>query len=124
MGPGQSVDRAPVTQGKLHPRTFMVSTYSNRFNAMHGTFKNTLWAWCYGAPCVQNDRDPTKANCTCPLLTSPLQTLGGNCDTGNCKYIYSAAVPRGDEVANKTFAAYMQAHGYPHEPPAQACPVR
>ena len=128
MGPGQCADRAPVKQGIPHPRTYMISTYSNRFNAMHGTLKNTLncskntlWAWCDGAPCVQDGRDPSKANCTCPVLTSPVQTLGGNCDTGNCKYINSAAIPKGDASANDAFAAYMKAHGYPHEPPAQAC---
>lgn len=126
MGPGQCPDRAPVVQGK---QTFMISTYSNRFNAMNKTLKNTLscsdtstvWAWCYGAPCVVDERDPTKATCNCPLETSAMQTLGGSCDTGNCKYIYSAATPNGDNVANVQFAEYMQKNGYPHEPPAQMC---
>jgi hypothetical protein len=39
MGPGQCADRERVVQGK---QTFMISTYSNRFNAMNKTLKNTL----------------------------------------------------------------------------------
>jgi hypothetical protein len=70
---------------------------------------------------VVDERDPTKATCNCPLETSAMQTLGGDCDTGNCKYIYSAATPNGDNVANVQFAEYMQKNGYPHEPPAQMC---
>jgi hypothetical protein len=126
MGPGQCADRGPVRQGN---RTFMISTYSNRFNAMNGTLNNTLscsdtstvWAWCYGAPCVVDSRDPTKATCNCPLQTGPMQTLGGSCDANNCKYIYSAATPAGDLVANLNFAHYMQQHNYPHTLPAKAC---
>ena len=128
MGPGQCADRGPVRQGK---RTFMISTYSNRFNLEGKTPFNTLsctdtstvWAWCYGAPCVVDERDPTKATCNCPLETSAMQTLGGECTTDNCKYIYSAATPNGDDVANEKFAAYMRQIGQPHLPPAKMCPV-
>src|SRR6185369_10999078 len=128
MGPGQCADRGPVRQNS---RTFLISTYSNRFNLEGKTPFNTLscsdtstvWAWCYGAPCVVDERDPTKATCNCPLETSPMQTLGGDCDQGNCKYIYSAATPNGDTVANEKFAAYMRQIGQPHAPPAKMCPV-
>lgn len=126
MGPGQCADRGPVRQGR---RTFMISTYSNLFNTMNGSLNNTLscsnehtvWAWCYGAPCVVDDRDPSKATCNCPLETGPMQTLGGGCNSGSCQYIYSAATPAGDNYANQHFADYMQAHNYPHNPPAQMC---
>jgi hypothetical protein len=126
MGPGQCADRAPVTQGG---RTYMISTYSNFFNNMHGTLNNTLacnsstpWAWCYGAPCVVDENSPENtATCTCPLQTGPMQTLGGNCTADNCKFIWSAATPAGDNVANELFAAYMQRNGYSHNPPAALC---
>lgn len=128
MGPGQCADRRPVTQ---NGRTYMISTYSNAFNERDGslnttlkcTSDTTLWAWCYGAPCVVDDRDPTKAHCTCPVDTGKMQTLGGNCDGGNCKYIWSAATPGGDDFANKHFYDYVSKNypNYPVKMPAKLC---
>jgi hypothetical protein len=126
MGPGECKDRGPVTQ---NGRTFMISTYSNRFNERNGSLnttlfcKSTLWAWCYGAPCVVDDRDQNLAHCTCPLETSAMQTLGGDCNHDNCKYIWSAAVPAGDDFANKHFYDYVKAHypNYPVNMPAKLC---
>ena len=50
--------------------TTLMSTYSNRFNATNKTLScsstDTLWAMCYGAPCVIDSKDPNKASCTCP----------------------------------------------------------
>ncbi len=124
MGPGQCADRGPVRQGK---QTFMISTYSNLFNSTNKTLSctdtSTVWAWCYGAPCVVDERNPSKATCNCPLQTSAMATLGGNCQTDNCKNIYSAATPTGDTFASVNFAAFMQKNNYPHNPPAAACPV-
>ena len=96
---------------------------------MHGTLNNTLacnsstpWAWCYGAPCVVDENSPENtATCTCPLQTGLMQTIGGNCTADNCKFIWSAATPAGDNVANELFAAYMQRNGYSHNPPAALC---
>ena len=114
----------------------MISTYSNMFNAMHGTLQNTLrctakdtlWAWCYGAPCVVDPNHPDKATCNCPVETGAMQTLGGDCQQANCGKVYSAATIAGDAFANKHFADYMKAHKYPFVPPAQLCagspPVR
>jgi hypothetical protein len=128
MGPGQCADRGPVTQ---HGRTFMISTYSNAFNVRDGSLNTTLycsndktlWAWCYGAPCVVDDRDPNLAHCTCPLKRSRMQTLGGDCNQDNCKYIWSAAVPAGDDFANKHFYEYVKANdpNYPVNMPAKLC---
>ena len=127
MGPGQCADRGPVTQ---NGRTFLISTYSNRFNVRNKTLNNTLrcmgqdtlWAWCYGAPCVIDAHDPNKATCTCPVETGPMQTLGGDCSQDKCTNIYSAATIAGDAYANNHFAEYMAQHNYPHEPAAQLCP--
>ncbi len=127
MGPGQCEDRRPVRQDG---RTFMISTYSNRFNTMNNTLRNTLtcpadttWAWCYGAPCVVDDRDPTKASCTCPLQSSAMQTLGGDCNQNSCKSIYSAATISGDAFANNHFynTAKKDYPNYPANMPAQLC---
>jgi hypothetical protein len=85
--------------------------------------KSTVWAWCYGAPCVVDPNDPHKASCNCPLKQSAMSTLGGNCTTANCSSIWSAATQPGDKYANEHFHRHMQRNnpGTPVNPPAQAC---
>jgi len=124
MGPGQCADRAPVAEGG---RTYLVSTYSNRFNASNATLAcnddSTLWAWCYGAPCVVDAADPSKAVCTCPVDVGPARTLGGDCKPKACGLIWSAATPSGDAFANRHFYDWMQ-QNHPKVPangPAPAC---
>src|SRR5262249_7378585 len=79
MGPGACEDGAPVTQ---QGRTYLISTYSNRYNDTNRTLTcsdpKTVWAWCYGAPCVVDPNNPECASCTCPIMQSPMSTLGGN----------------------------------------------
>jgi hypothetical protein len=129
MGPGACVDRGPVTQ---NGQTYLISTYSNLFNrtpknglnnTLTCTDASTVWAWCYGAPCVVDPNDPHKASCNCPLKQSAMSTLGGSCTTGNCSSIWSAATIVGDKFANDHFHMYMQQNhpGVPVNPPAQAC---
>jgi hypothetical protein len=125
MGPGSCPDRAPMEQ---HGRTFLISTYSNRFNAEEKTLacgEGTTWAWCYGAPCVVDELDRSKATCTCPVETGPGSTLGGDCRAGACDQIWSAASPAGDVFANERFYRWMQENhpGVPANPPAAACPA-
>lgn len=125
MGPGACEDRAPVTQGG---RTYLISTYSNLYNAEEKTLacdsEKTLWAWCYGAPCVVDEKDPSKAVCTCPVDTGPARTLGGECRQEACTGIWSAADPKGDTFANDYYYGWMKKNqpGQPVNPPAAACP--
>jgi hypothetical protein len=128
MGPGACVDRAPVTQ---NGHTYLISTYSNLFNGpadkptnrtLTCNDPNTVWAWCYGAPCAMDPHDPHKAVCNCPLEQSRMSTLGGGCDKGNCSRIWSAARPAADKFANSYFA--KNSPGTATNPPAQACPVQ
>jgi hypothetical protein len=85
--------------------------------------KSTVWAWCYGAPCVVDPNDPHKASCNCPLKQSAMSTLGGSCGAANCGGIWSAALPPGDVFANQNFANHMKnlQPPVPYNPPAQAC---
>lgn len=124
MGPGQCEDRAPVQQGG---RTFLISTYSNLYNDKEKTLSctdpQTVWAWCYGAPCVVDEKNPGKAVCTCPVQTGPAKTLGGNCQQDACKSLWSAATPAGDAFAGEQFYRTMQKEhpNVPANPPAPAC---
>jgi hypothetical protein len=127
MGPGACTDRAPVTQ---QGRTYLISTYSNRFNDTNRTLTcanpKTTWAWCYGAPCVVDEKDPNKATCTCPVMQSPMSTLGGDCRQDACDGIWSAAVIPGNTFANEHFfrSVMRQFPNVPANQPAQACPAR
>lgn len=124
MGPGSCEDRAPVVQ---NGRTYLISTYSNLYNDKDKTLScsdpGTVWAWCYGAPCVVDEKDPSKAVCNCPVQTGPAKTLGGNCQADACNGIWSAATPAGDAFANEHFYKTMQKDhpNVPVNPPAPAC---
>lgn len=124
MGPGACEDRAPVEE---NGRTYLISTYSNRFNDSNATLacddESTLWAWCYGAPCVVDAADAKKAVCTCPVDVGPARTLGGDCKQRACGLIWSAATPTGDAFANRHFYDWMQQNHpkVPANPPAPAC---
>jgi hypothetical protein len=126
MGPASCAARAPAQSGNY---TTLMSTYSNRFNATNKTLTcsstDTLWATCYGAPCVIDAKDPNKANCTCPVKQSAASTLGGDCQQNACAGIWSAATPQADAGANAIFAAYMKKSNptVPSLPPAEACPA-
>jgi hypothetical protein len=67
MGPASCAARMPVQQGGY---TYLISTYSNLFNATNKTLTcsstETLWAWCYGAPCVVDSKDPNKGELHLP----------------------------------------------------------
>lgn len=124
MGPGACEDRAPVEEDG---RTYLISTYSNRFNETNDTLacddESTVWAWCYGAPCVVDSADPSKAVCTCPLDVGPMRTLGGDCKQQACGLIWSAATPAGDLFANHHFQSWLQENhpNYPVNGPAGSC---
>ena len=126
MGPASCDARMPGHDGSF---TTLMSTYSNLFNATNRTLSctstDTLWATCYGAPCVVDAKDPKKANCTCPLKQSAANTLGGDCQQSACSSIWSAATPQADAGANEIFAAYMKKNNptVPSLPPAAACPA-
>jgi hypothetical protein len=125
MGPGACTDRAPVT---MHGRTYLISTYSNADNDTEKTLscpESTLWAWCYGAPCVVDQKAPNKAVCTCPVMQSASKTLGGKCQPAACQGIWSAATPAGDAFASDHYYRYMQKNepNTPVNKPATACPV-
>jgi len=94
MGPAGCTARAPVQVGNY---TYLMSTYSNRDNATNKTLScssaDTLWAWCYGAPCVIDPKNPDKASCNCPVKQSAANTLGGDCLQGACNGLWLAATP-------------------------------
>jgi hypothetical protein len=124
MGPGACEDRAPIQQ---QGRTYMISTYSNLYNDQDKTLAcddpDTLWAWCYGAPCVVDEKNPGKAVCNCPVVKSASRTLGGDCQQSACGSIWSAATPTGDLFANKHYYDWMQKNqpSVHVNPPAPAC---
>jgi len=125
MGPAACIRRMPMT-GK-NGTTKLMSTYSNFYNGpdQNMTCKGSTqkWANCYGAPCVVDPKDTTRATCTCPVRTGDMVTLGGGCDKGRCGEMWSAARPNENEFANNHFYSYMTKNYpyYPVNPPAKVC---
>lgn len=120
MGPNSCEDR----------RVHLTSTYSNKFNVGSRVLtcpKPINWAWCYGAACQKDEKDPkgALAICTCPVINNTGSIL---VDKDKCKEpakvcseTWSAAYPKESEFANHYYAWWMQSHGFPTEPPAEAC---
>ncbi|HSY52035.1 MAG TPA: hypothetical protein VLC46_24745 [Thermoanaerobaculia bacterium] len=125
MGPLACDKRAPVT---VSGHTYLMSTYSNFFNKTNLTLScpssDQVWALCYGAPCVVDEKNPSKSTCTCPIRVGPSMTLGGECRQEACKSIWSAATPSADTFANNNYFNYMTENKLqpPPNPPAKACP--
>jgi len=120
MGPDTCSDRA----------TKLVSTYSNLYNPGHKTVSctsdSTLWAWCYGATCKPDPKNPKKkAICSCPVEQKPAVILApeDHCNTAACDKVWSAATPHESTFANKYFFKVGTEKGYNPNPPAQACPA-
>jgi hypothetical protein len=109
----------------------LTSTYANNFNAYSATVscpaKTTQWAWCYGAKCEPDPKDPSKAICKCPLQTSPAVILVNRelCTDPQkvCGMLWSAAFPAESQFANENFFSFMKEHGMIANPPAPACPA-
>src|SRR5205085_147193 len=127
MGPGECDKRGPHV---VNGRTYLMSTYSNFFNTTDLTLTcpnpDTLWAWCYGSPCVIDEKDKSRATCTCPVKVSPSKTLGGECRQIACKSIWSAGTYAADKFANDHYYEYMkQNHPVPPpKKPAKDCPTK
>jgi hypothetical protein len=119
MGPNSCSDRAKT----------LTSTYANNFNSYSATVScpaGTQWAWCYGATCTPDPKDPSKAICKCPVKTSPAVVLVNRELCGDpskvCGMLWSAAFPAESTFANEHFYSWMTEHGMMANPPAPACP--
>lgn len=125
MGPAACAQRVPITGS--NGMTTLMSTYSNFYNGpdQNMTCKGSgqKWANCYGATCVSDPSDPTRARCSCPVRTGDMVTLGGGCDKNKCGDMWSAARPAENAFANNHFFTWMKANNpyYPVNPPAKVC---
>lgn len=121
MGPNTCEERAKS----------LTSTYSNAFNGGSNTLtcpQPISWAWCYGAACEKDNRDPKQkmAVCNCPVITSTAVILvsSNKCADSSkvCSEMWSAAYPAESTFANDYYAYWMHEHGLKTFPPAKACP--
>jgi hypothetical protein len=119
MGPNSCDDR----------QKNLTSTYSNLFNLGSSTVScpaSTQWAWCYGAQCEVDPRDPARAVCKCPASTKPTLILvaDGMCsDPGKvCGMLWSGATPAESKFANEYYYWWMTTNGQQSNLPSQACP--
>jgi len=121
MGPGSCEERAKT----------LTSTYSNNFNVYSARVScpaGKEWALCYGAKCERDPKDPSKATCKCPGLTSAFVVLVNRelCADPDkvCGMVWSAATPQESNFANDHFYNWMTQHGMMSLPPAPSCPAK
>jgi hypothetical protein len=125
MGPMSCPERSKTAQGA---RTFLASAFSNLYSGRSRVLScpspSHEWAYCYGAPCVVDPRDPKKAMCDCPVKTGPAKHLGGDCKPTACEELWVGATPAGDEFAGPYFHGFLRKEHpeVPVHPAAQACP--
>lgn len=122
LGPNSCMDR----------KNNLTSTYSNKFNVKSNVLScpgKIDWAWCFGASCEKDPKDPTgkTAICRCPVVNSKAVILvaSDQCDEGStfCSQMWSAARPLESKFANDYFYWWMTTNNYKAEKPATACPT-
>lgn len=97
--------RTPYTdkQGAQH----VTSTFSmEQFDVLKTMTcpEGTPWSDCLNQPCTIDPQDPSRAICSCKLLTSgPWQTFGGNCNRSTCKSGYWSGAPNADVTSGVEF---------------------
>lgn len=106
----------------------LTSTYSNLFNLGSATVScptSTQWAWCYGAKCEVDPRDPTRAICKCPTSTKPTLILVADKSCPNpadvCGKLWSGATPAESKFANDYYYWWMTTNGQQTNLPSAAC---
>jgi hypothetical protein len=123
LGPNSCMDR----------QNNLTSTYSNLFNATSKVLscpQPISWAWCYGASCEPDPKDPTgkTAICRCPVETTKAVILvsSNKCSDGAtfCSQMWSAARPAESKFANDYYYAWMKKNGHKAQKPAAACPTQ
>jgi hypothetical protein len=121
MGPNSCMDRT----------NNLTSTYSNLFNVKSKTVScpstSQQWAWCYGASCEKDPKDPTgkTAICRCPVATQPALILVSDDQCSNastyCSQMWSAASPGESKFANDYYFFWMMKNGHLSPKPSEAC---
>jgi len=86
--------------------TQIISTYSfadAEKNPVMACPTGTPWTNCLDAKCIIDPKEPSKAVCTCPIVTTgKYVTYGGKCSTPTCKNtIWSGATQQSFEKANQ-----------------------
>lgn len=121
LGPNSCTDR----------KNNLTSTYSNRFNVKSSVLSCPTpisWAWCFGASCEKDPKDPTgkTAICRCPVVNSEAVILvaDNQCSDGStfCSQMWSAARPAESKFANDYYFWWMTTNGHKAQPPSTACP--
>ncbi len=126
MGPTPCAERAEKVEGT---KTFLTSAFSNLYSARSRVLScpsaSQEWAYCYGAPCVADPRDPKKALCDCQVRTGPAKILGGNCRPDACNQLWVGATPAADGFAGPYFyeTLWKEHPEVAVNTPAKACPL-
>lgn len=121
IGSGSCSSRsAGVEEGLLiSTYSFALAESDSTMTCPQGDYTN-----CFGAPCVVDPKDPSKASCRCPIVSNdgrPFVTQGGGCDLSTCaSTLWSGATPDVDVFVNATLASDLGLD----RTPVEHCPVQ
>ena len=104
LGPGPCTHRIP----RGPDRRYIMSTYSyalkNPYLTCSAGNNRTV---CFGYPCIIDEKDPSRAHCTCPIEydSKLFRTQGGGCNAANCSAeLWQGGTPAEYKLINEIFS--------------------
>ncbi|HKH44024.1 MAG TPA: hypothetical protein VKM72_05105 [Thermoanaerobaculia bacterium] len=103
LGPGPCDNRIPSGPNG----EYIMSTYSYARKDPYLTCpKGNARTVCFGYPCIIDQKDPSRAHCTCPITYDSVEfkTQGGGCNVANCsKDLWQGGTPDEYKIINEMF---------------------
>jgi hypothetical protein len=103
LGPGPCENRIPSGPNN----EYIMSTYSYALkNPYLSCPQGNARTVCFGYPCVIDQKDPTRAHCTCPIKydSEAFKTQGGDCNVASCSNgLWQGGTPNEYKIINEMF---------------------
>lgn len=103
LGPGPCANRKPSGPNN----EYIMSTYSYALESHYLSCpKGGARTVCFGYPCVIDQKDTSRAHCTCPIKynSEAFQTQGGNCNPASCSNeLWQGGTPAEYKLINELF---------------------
>lgn len=103
LGPGPCDNRKPSgPNGEYIMSTYSYALKNSYLSCLEGGTRTV----CFGYPCIIDQKDPSRAHCTCPIEynSKAFKTQGGNCNPASCSgELWQGGTPDEYKVINEIF---------------------